>query len=125
MEIDERDVIERETETESIYREEIVPPKKRKGFGKKVLVVILALCLAAGAGFGGGFLAAYYVFDGSSFVGNSDPITINPTGQVDTAEAVAAKVIPSVVGISTTTEVIRENLFGMQKIGRASCRERV
>jgi len=114
IEIDEVEVIEQETQSENTYKEEPLPQKKRKGFGKKVLAVLLALCLAAGAGFGGGFLAAYYVFDGGSFIGSSNPITITPTDQVDTAEAVAAKVIPSVVGISTTTEVIRENLFGMQ-----------
>lgn len=116
MEINENEVevIESESENESVYKEEMIPVKKRKGLGKKVLVVFLAICLAVGAGFGGGFLAAYYVFDGGSLVGISNPITITPTDQVDTAEAVAAKVIPSVVGISTTTEVIRENLFGMQ-----------
>lgn len=108
------EINEKEIESDSINIEESIPTKRRKGFGKKVLVVVLSLCLAVGAGFGGGFFAAYYLLGGGNYSGVSNPITINPTDQVDTAEAVAAKVIPSVVGISTTTEVIRENLFGMQ-----------
>ncbi|MDR2356026.1 MAG: trypsin-like peptidase domain-containing protein [Clostridiales Family XIII bacterium] len=74
---------------------------------KKVIAVILGLLLAASAGFGGGIAA---VNTGNFYYPAANPqITISPTDQVSTTEAVAAKVIPSVVGITSigtrTTEV--------------------
>ncbi|MDR1573032.1 MAG: trypsin-like peptidase domain-containing protein [Clostridiales Family XIII bacterium] len=66
---------------------------------KKVIAVILGLVLAAGAGFGGGIAA---INTGSAFYEPAvQQITINPTDQVSTTEAVAVKVIPSVVGITS------------------------
>jgi S1-C subfamily serine protease len=66
---------------------------------KKVIAVILGLVLAAGAGFGGGVAA---VNTGNFFYpATAQQITITPTDQVSTTEAVAAKVIPSVVGITS------------------------
>ncbi|MDR2771590.1 MAG: trypsin-like peptidase domain-containing protein [Clostridiales Family XIII bacterium] len=66
---------------------------------KKVIAVILGLVLAASAGFGGGIAAV----NTGNFYYTPSPqqITINPTEQVSTTEAVAAKVIPSVVGITS------------------------
>jgi S1-C subfamily serine protease len=66
---------------------------------KKVIAVILGLVLAAGAGFGGGIAAV----NTGNFYYPSTPqqITISPTDQVSTTEAVAVKVIPSVVGITS------------------------
>jgi S1-C subfamily serine protease len=70
---------------------------------KKALAVILGFVLAASAGFGGGMAAmsAGGSLNLSAATPNS-PITINPTDQVGTTEAVAAKVIPTVVGITST-----------------------
>jgi S1-C subfamily serine protease len=66
---------------------------------KKIVAVILGLVLAASAGFGGGIAA---VNTGNAFYApTAQQITINPTDQVSTTEAVAVKVIPSVVGITS------------------------
>jgi S1-C subfamily serine protease len=81
---------------------------KRGGVdAKKVIAVILGLVLAAGAGFGGGIAA---VNTGNFYYPPAaQQITISPTDQVSTTEAVAVKVIPSVVGITSigtrTTEI--------------------
>ena len=93
------------------------PRKKRKGAGQLV-AIILVIVLAAGCGFGGGIAAVRLAPDmfGYSGTGGS-AITINPDSKVDTAEAIAAKVMPSVVGISTQS--VREisdpfmQMFGM------------
>lgn len=95
-----------------IYRES---NKKRKGRGQLVAIILIVV-LAFGSGFGGGVAAMYFGqnwFNGTVGSPVSD-ITINPNRQLDTAEAIAKKVIPSVVGISTKTEVIYESWVGRQ-----------
>jgi S1-C subfamily serine protease len=90
-------------------------PKKGRKVVRKALAVVLVLVLAAGAGFGGGLAALYY---GQAYFGQgaANEITINPDDKVNTAEAIATKVLPSVVGISTSTEVTYQNFFfGTQK----------
>ncbi len=107
-----KDIIEQHT----VYTENKIEKeeKKRKKIGRKVVAVILIVLLSAGAGFGGGLAALYY---GQSILGGSpaNEITINPDDKINTAEAIAAKVIPSVVGISTSTEVTYQSFFGQQK----------
>ena len=100
--------------SEATIAQPVKPPKK-KGRFKKFVAVVLIVILSGSAGFIGGVAAVEY--RGSTNVpgGIGDSITINPADHVNTAEAVAAKVIPSVVGISTTTEVVRQNIFGMQR----------
>jgi len=89
-------------------------PKKKRGAGRKVVAVILIILLSAGAGFGGGIAAMYYY--GQGVLGQVSPdITISPDDDINTAEAIAAKVLPSVVGISTSTEVTYQSFFGQQK----------
>lgn len=83
-------------------------PKKKRG--KKLLSLLLAALLCAGAGFGGG-MAAFYM--GGSLLPAAN-ITINPNDDVNTAEAIAAKVLPSVVGISTSTKVTYQSWSGQQ-----------
>ncbi len=90
-------------------------PKRKKGRFKKIVAVALIVLLSGAAGFGGGVAAVRYAADDYTPTGTVDQITISPADHVNTAEAVAAKVIPSVVGISTTSEVIRQNLFGMRQ----------
>lgn len=89
-------------------------PKPRGHKLRNFLVVLLVLLLGAGAGFGGGLAALYY---GGSLlpdrVGGSQ-ITIETNDSVNTAEAVAEKVIPSVVGINTKSEVSYPSWFGTQ-----------
>ncbi|MDR1246154.1 MAG: trypsin-like peptidase domain-containing protein [Clostridiales Family XIII bacterium] len=92
----------------------------RRGSGvdaKKVIAVILGLVLAAGAGFGGGIAA---VNTGNAlYLPPFQQITISPTDQVSTTEAVAAKVTPSVVGItSLTTRTVNAFPFGSYEDSR-------
>ena len=68
---------------------------------QKAISIILILLLSVGAGFGGGLAALYYGQDLIPGLTVKNDITIKPVGNVNTAEAVAEKVIPSVVGIST------------------------
>ncbi len=87
--------------------------RKRTGRGcggKRTIALILVLLLAFGAGFGGG-IAAVHV-SGGAVSGGNQTITID-SGEASIGEAIAAKVLPSVVGISTTTEVSEWGFFGM------------
>lgn len=89
------------------------PVKKKKKYGRKIVAAVLIIVLAAGAGFGGGMAALYF---GQDLIGQpSNNITIKPDDKINTAEAIAAKVLPSVVGISTSTEVTYQSFFGEQK----------
>ncbi len=104
-----------DTENEKITAAAVsaAAPKKRKKNGRKVIAVILIVLLSAAAGFGGGIAAMYY---GQGILGQApDNITINPDDKINTAEAIAVKVLPSVVGISTSTEVTYQSFFGEQK----------
>ena len=89
-------------------------PKKKNKSGRKIVAVALIVLLSAAAGFGGGVAAMYY---GQGMLGltAASSITINPEDKVNTAEAIAAKVLPSVVGISTSKEVTYQSFFGEQK----------
>ena len=85
--------------------------KKKRPKAKKVIAVILIVVLCAGAGFGGG-LAAITL---SGYTIQGDNITINPDDSVNTAEAIATKVLPSVVGISTSTKVTYQSWNGQEE----------
>lgn len=95
------------------------PPRKKRGGAGQLVAIILVIVLAAGCGFGGGIAAVKLAPDmfGYSGAGAGGTFTINPDSKVDTAEAIAAKVMPSVVGISTQS--VREisdpfmQMFGM------------
>jgi len=71
--------------------------------------------LSGATGFLGGVAAVQYGIGNYAASIPRNEITIKPDDHINTAEAVAAKVIPSVVGISTTTEVVRQNIFGMSQ----------
>jgi S1-C subfamily serine protease len=108
-------------ESERYFEEDPIPeldqtqtPKRRGHMLRNFLVVVLVILLGAGAGFGGGLAALYY--EGSLLpdrVGGNQ-ITIETNDSVNTAEAVAEKVIPSVVGISTKSEITYQSWFGAQ-----------
>ncbi|MDR3296594.1 MAG: trypsin-like peptidase domain-containing protein [Clostridiales Family XIII bacterium] len=95
---------------------EDVPSAKQNGLDpKKLIAVLLGLVLAATAGFGGGIAAMKTTV---SFPAPAQQITINPTDQVSTTEAVAAKVIPSVVGITSVSQ--RDSGFFPFSLGPSS-----
>lgn len=106
-------------ESEKVKEDEVYSfqprPKKKKGKLKKFIALLLIVAISGAAGFAGGVVAVQYGLNDYNYTGAKNEIKINPADHIDTAEAVAAKVIPSVVGISTTTEVIRQNIFGMQQ----------
>ena len=88
-------------------------PKKGGKSRRKVIAVILVVLLSAGAGFGGGMAALYF---GPGLTGQAaQTVTIKPDDKLNTGEAIADKVLPSVVGISTSTEVTYQSFFGAQK----------
>lgn len=107
---EEMDILQTEMQEEMTTIPEAPKPPKRKK-ARKLVSLLLIVILAAGAGFGGG-MAAFYL-GGSIFPPAS--ITIKPNDDVNTAQAVAAKVLPSVVGISASTRVTYENWFGQEE----------
>lgn len=104
---------EQDPETSAIpaISEETKKPKMKSPSMKKVVSVVLIVVLCAGAGFGGGMAAM--TFAGYTIQG--DNITINPDDSVNTAEAIATKVLPSVVGISTSTKVTYQSWNGQEE----------
>lgn len=86
-------------------------PKKRRPQAKKILALILVVALCAGAGFGGGMAAITF----AGYTIHGDNITIKPNDSVNSAEAIAAKVLPSVVGISTSTKVTYQSFNGQEE----------
>ncbi|MDR1272019.1 MAG: trypsin-like peptidase domain-containing protein [Clostridiales Family XIII bacterium] len=83
------------------------------GFAALVVFIVIA-CLVSGAA--GGWIGTY-VTKGSSSVsgGNGADINITPLTDITTTEAVAKKVLPSVVGI-TTSGVRETSFFGQQEV---------
>ncbi|WP_027399640.1 S1C family serine protease [Anaerovorax odorimutans] len=94
-----------------IFVENKAPKRNRNG--NKVLAIVLIVFLSLASGFGGGIAAMYF---GQNILGNntSNTITIKPESNINTAEVVAKKVIPSVVGISTESEITFQSIFGQQ-----------
>lgn len=89
--------------------------KKKRPAGKKVAAVVLVVAISAGAGFGGGLAGSYFgnrIFVNGNVSGSN--LVINPSDQLNTAEVIAKKVMPSVVGISTKTNVTYQSWFGRQ-----------
>ncbi len=91
-------------------KENINLNNRKNNITKKIVAIFLIVLLAAGAGFGGGMAALYFANQTMGY----NKITITPNDNVSSAEAVAEKVIPSVVGISTTTKVTYQSIFGNQ-----------
>lgn len=95
------------------------PAKGEKKFSGKnqLIAIVLVVLLAFSAGFGGGMAAMYFTtgeidFDFSDNDPGSSAVTINVKEDVTIAEAIAQKVLPSVVGISTVTEQSYDSFFG-------------
>lgn len=96
-----------------IPEEPVKHKKKLSPKGRKVLAIVLVIVLCGCAGFGGGAIAV------KSFGGNTtsaQKITIDSqTDSLDAASAIAEKVMPSVVGITTTAQTTTETIFGLQQ----------
>lgn len=89
--------------------------KKRRGRGQKIASILLIVLLSTGAGFGGGLAALYYGGELLPSTIMNRPIHITSSDSLNTAEAIAEKVIPSVVGISTTSRITYQSWFGTQQ----------
>lgn len=84
--------------------------KKISRRAKTVIAVVVAVVLATGCGFGGA-MAAMYVAP-SLIPTAQNNVVIKPSDSVNTGVAVAKKVMPSVVGISTTEQQNVQTFFG-------------
>jgi S1-C subfamily serine protease len=100
-----------------IHFQDALTPKEKKGqrHGLKIISILLILLLSAAAGFGGGLAALYYGQNLLPTTGGNSPIQITGSDSLNTAEAIAEKVIPSVVGISTTSRITYQSWFGTQQ----------
>ncbi|MDR3305110.1 MAG: S1C family serine protease [Clostridiales Family XIII bacterium] len=83
------------------------------GIGRKnllILIIIIVVACAA-SGVGGGVLGAR-LSDGTTIVGSGgSDVVINPSSDINTTEAVAKKVLASVVGITSTGTVQSNDFF--------------
>lgn len=98
------------------YEKKAKEPNKARN---QLLAILLVVILAAGAGFGGGLAALRYATGRldlapgeNSLVQDPAEIQIKVREDVTIAEAIAQKVLPSVVGISTVTEQQGGSFFG-------------
>ena len=82
----------------------------KKKTSHNALIIILALILGLGGGFGGGALAINYLGGNTSTPGNNFTINTNEK-DLSVTEAVAKKVLPSVVGITATTTTVTQDWF--------------
>ncbi|MDR0570085.1 MAG: trypsin-like peptidase domain-containing protein [Clostridiales Family XIII bacterium] len=87
------------------------PPKTRRLRLNRAVSVVLIVLLSASAGFCGGLAASGLAPRGLSPISAAQSITITPSEQVSTTEAVAAKVIPSVVGVTSSATRRYDNFF--------------
>lgn len=87
------------------------PKKKMSTKTRNILIIVLALIVGLSGGFGGGYLAVKY-FGGGGVGSNT---TINTSSNMGTTEAVAEKVLQSVVGITATTTQLTQDFFWGQQ----------
>ncbi|MDR0817423.1 MAG: S1C family serine protease [Clostridiales Family XIII bacterium] len=96
-------------------------PKKRRrpetilGLQSKHFIILVAIIILAmlASGITGGLIAAGNVNTGAPVIGtNSADVTINPSDTLGTTEAVAKKVLDSVVGITSTVTTEGQDFFG-------------
>lgn len=103
---------------EPVHYESYRPKSPKKKQGKhQLLAIILVLILSAGAGFGGGiasvYLAASYFPElMPKVIYRNGNVNIETSDQMDVGQAIYEKAVPSVVGISTTSERQVSTLFG-------------
>jgi S1-C subfamily serine protease len=110
----------RESDISETKKEERTGSRRRRFDLRKALSILLIICLSATAGFGGGLAASGFGTAAPILSGSGQSYTITPSDQISTTEAVAAKVIPSVVGItSKATRQFDTYFFGTydQEVG--------
>lgn len=117
-ELEQREFEKREFENREIERHPVVQNEKKPRRGRsQLLAIALVVLLSFSAGFGGGIAALYYQAGQAADTGGSElwsgrqPIQINVSENITVAEAIAQKVLPSVVGISTVSEQYGGNAF--------------
>lgn len=90
---------------------EATTKKKSKGL-RKFIAVVLVVCMCGVAGFGGGLLATELSGGGTT----AQTLKISgDTDSLNAASAIAAKAMPSVVGISTVSQEYYQTMFGIQQ----------
>jgi S1-C subfamily serine protease len=81
--------------------------------GQFIILVAIIIVAMLASGVAGGFIAAGTVKPGDTIIGtNSADVTIKPSDNLGTTEAVAKKVLDSVVGITSTVTVEGQDFFG-------------
>jgi serine protease Do len=90
-------------------------PKPLSDKAKRVLAIVLIIVLCGGAGFGGGAIAVNTLGGSSSSGSQTIKIDSSSADSLNAASAIAEKVMPSVVGISTTKQTYTETIFGLQQ----------
>lgn len=92
--------------------------KPRSGKGKKIIAGILMVCLCFVAGFSGAALGNRVTKEPAAEPGkNNATQTVTISGDVeslDAASAIAEKLMPSVVGISTVSQTLTDSIYGLQ-----------
>ncbi|MCR4601098.1 MAG: trypsin-like peptidase domain-containing protein [Clostridia bacterium] len=87
--------------------------KKKSGAAKKFMAACLIVALCGGAGFGGAYGAIK--MSGADKAANTTVTISGDTDSLNAASAIAEKTMPSVVGITTTTQTLTETIFGLQQ----------
>ncbi len=92
------------------------PRKPLSDKAKKIIACVLVVCISAGVGFGGGAVAVK-TLGSSSSAGGTQTIKIDASDaeSLNAASAIAKKVMPSVVGISTVSQTYTQTIFGLQQ----------
>lgn len=92
------------------------PRKPLSDKAKKIIAYVLVVCISAGVGFGGGAVAVKCLSPSSSS-GGTQTIKIDSSDaeSLNAASAIAKKVMPSVVGISTVSQTYTQTIFGLQQ----------
>lgn len=91
------------------------PRKPMQPNTKRILAFVLAVILCGGAGFGGGALAVKCFSPSSSGGTQTIKIDASDAESLNAASAIAKKVMPSVVGISTVSQTYTQTIFGLQQ----------
>ena len=91
------------------------PRKPLSDKAKKIIAGVLVVCLSAGVGFGGGAVAVKCLSPASSGGTQTIKIDSSDAESLNAASAIAKKVMPSVVGISTVSQTYTQTIFGLQQ----------
>ncbi|MDR0874716.1 MAG: trypsin-like peptidase domain-containing protein [Clostridiales Family XIII bacterium] len=86
-------------------------PRKPLNISAAALVLVIVVCCAA-SGIGGGLIGASVNGENTiPVIGGRDNVTINASDDVTVTEAVAKKVLSSVVGITATGNIVSADFF--------------